>query len=86
MIVIIIYNTIFGRKNVPKYKLNMQIERKLDVVNEVEVIVEASSPSRAKIKARLAGAWKEVNIIKQEESAIQDITVKKIYKVKEHDK
>ena len=70
----------------PKYKLNMQIERKLDVVNEVEVIVEASSPSRAKIKARLAGAWKEVNIIKQEESAIQDITVKKIYKVKEHDK
>ena len=70
----------------PNYKLNMQIQRKLDVINEVEVVVEASSPSRAKIKARLAGAWKEVNIIKQEESAIQDITVKKIYKVKEHDK
>ena len=70
----------------PKYKLNMQIERKLDVVNEVEVIVEASSPSRARMKAKLAGAWKEVNFINQEESDIKDITVKKIYKVKEHDK
>lgn len=86
MIVIIIYNTIFGRKNVPKYKLNMQIERKLDVVNEVEVIVEASSPSRARMKAKLAGAWKKVNIISQEESDIKDVSVKKIYGVKTYDK
>ena len=70
----------------PNYKLNMQIQRKLDVINEVEVVVEASSPSRAKIKARLAGAWKEVNIINQEESDIKDITVNKIYEVKKHDK
>ena len=70
----------------PNYKLNMQIQRKLDVINEVEVVVEASSPSRAKIKARLAGAWKKVNILNQEESVIKDITVNKIYRVKKHDK
>ena len=70
----------------PNYKLNMQIQRKLDVINTVEVVVEASNPNRAITKAKLAGAWKEINIINQEESDIKDITVKKIYGVKIHDK